>query len=202
VKWEESDSIIEQMIKGSTGELWGVRLENSDHFGILKTLLDTAGHTGTLLDVGCGAADVSRVWKGEYTGVDLDWVVEKVANVCNPGNKFIIGDATVESTIRSLPSSDVVLMNAFLDVLENPHHVFDVLMSLDTNKIIVHRQRLTQDQAYYEIRGSYGNTEIPSSVMSLNKIVSSIRKFPNAEFYLVQWQSDFYSFMVIKNEIR
>ena len=176
------------MIKGSTGELWGKRLEQSDHFAVLNNLLEAAGQTGSLIDLGCGAGDVTRAWKGEYTGVDLDWVIEKV-------------DATVESTIRKLPSADVVLMNAFLDVLENPHDVFDMIMTLNINKIIVHRQRLTQDQAYYETRGSYGNSEVPSSVMSLNRILTTLSKFPDAKFGILHWQSDVHSFIVIKNEV-
>ena len=202
MRWEENEKIIDQMIKGSTGELWGKRLEQSDHFAVLNNLLEAAGQTGSLIDLGCGAADVSRAWKGEYTGVDLDWVIEKVANVCNPGNNFIAGDATVESTIRKLPSADVVLMNAFLDVLENPHDVFDMIMTSNINKIIVHRQRLTQDQAYCETRGSYGNSEVPSSVMSLNRILTTLSKFPDAKFGILHWQSNVYSFIVDKNEVR
>lgn len=190
------------MIKGSTGELWGKRLEQSDHFSVLNNLLEAAGQTGLLIDLGCGAADVSRVWKGVYTGVDLDWVIEKVANNCNPGNKFIAGDATLESTIKTLPNADIFLMNAFLDVLENPHDIFDMIMTSNVNKIIVHRQRLTQDQEHHEIRGSYGNTEIPSSIMSLNRILMTIHKFPDAKFEILHWQSDIYSFIVVKNEVR
>jgi len=201
MNWEENEKIIDQMIKGSTGELWGARLEQADHYKILRDLLESAGQKGILLDVGCGAGDVARSWNGKYIGIDLDWVIEKVSKVCNPNFDFHSMKITPES-IKDFPDADVIFMNAFLDVLENPHEIFDTIMSSKCEKIIVHRQRLSQDKEYFEVRGSYANSKIPSSVMSLNKIVSSIHKFPNAEFALVHWQSDFYSFMVIKNEIR
>ena len=68
--WKESKDIIDQMIKGSNGTLWGFKLEGSNHFPILMNLLNKSGQSGLLLDIGCGAGDVSKFWKGEYLGID------------------------------------------------------------------------------------------------------------------------------------
>ena len=85
-KWEENKDIIRQMISGSNGTLWGNRLEQTGHYPVLKECLDIVGQSGLLIDLGCGAGDVSRVWRGDYLGIDFDWVIEKVAKVCNQAN--------------------------------------------------------------------------------------------------------------------
>ena len=60
---------------------------------------------------------------------------------------------------------------------------------------------MNKDQADYETRGSYGNSEFPSSVMSINRILTTLSKFPDAKFGILHWQSDVHSFIVIKNEV-
>ena len=199
MKWEESDAIIEQMIKGSTGELWGVKLEQSDHFLLLSHALNHVGIEGDLIDVGCGAGDVSRIWDGNYKGVDLDWVIERVSKVCNPGNDYISMNLEIEN-VKELPKARVALMNAFLDVRSDPHEMFEELLKLDIGNLIVHRQRLSQNSSSIDFRPGYGNTSVPSSVMSLDKIVADVENFsPGAKISLFHWQQDYYTFVVRKS---
>ena len=196
MKWEESDRIVEQMIKGSTGELWGVKLEQSDHFPLLSHVLNHVGNEGDLVDIGCGAGDVSRVWNGKYTGVDLDWVIRRVSKVCNPTHNYISLDLTVES-ILNLPRARVALMNAFLDVRDDPHEIFNQILAIDIDNLIVHRQRLSQNQNFVEKRPGYGGSEVPSSVMSLEKIAAAVEKLrPTSKISLFHWQQDYYTFIV------
>lgn len=196
MRWEESDNIVEQMIKGSTGELWGVKLEQSDHFPLLSHVLNHVGNEGDLVDIGCGAGDVSRVWKGNYTGVDLDWVIRRVSKICNPTCNYISLDLTVES-VSNLPKFRIALMNAFLDVRDDAHEIFDQILANNIDSLIVHRQRLSQNQHFVEKRPGYGGSEVPSSVMSLEKIVASVEKIrPTAKILLFHWQQDYYTFIV------
>lgn len=197
MSWVESDLLVEQMIKGSTGELWGKRLEGSDHFPILKQAIDLVGNYGTLLDIGCGAGDVSRVWNGKYTGVDLPWVVERVSKICNPNHDYLSIDLN-PLTIQNIPSSRVVLMNAFLDVRENPHELFESFLNLDVESFIVHRQRISQENDRIEYRkNGYIESIIPSSVMSWRRIAESVIKNDSkSNISLFHWQGDSYTFVV------
>ena len=195
-EWRESDLIVEQMIKGSTGELWGKRLEDTDHFPVLKQAIDLVGNFETLLDIGCGAGDVCRVWNGKYIGVDLSWVVERVSKKCNPLQEYISIDLD-SSTVFSLPESRVVLMNAFLDLREDSHDFFESLLKMKYENFIVHRQRLSQNNSKIEYRKSYGESTVPSSVMSWERICQSVMQSnSNSKISLIHWQGDNYTFIV------
>lgn len=198
MNWGESDHVVDQMIKGSTGELWGVTLEKTDHFPLLSHVLEIVGNENSLIDIGCGAGDVSRVWKGEYVGVDFDWVIERVAKICNPNSNYVSLDLNVDS-VKKLPKAKVALMNAFLDVREDPHEMFEQVMGLEIDSLVVHRQRLSQSSCVIDKRPGYGGTSVPSSVMSVDRIMSFTEKFaPNATISLFHWQQDFYTFIVRK----
>lgn len=195
-EWKESDLVVEQMIKGSTGALWGKRLEEADHFPVLKKAIDSVGNFGTLLDIGCGAGDVSRVWKGKYIGSDLPWVVERVSKKCNPAHEYFPIDLNT-STIQSLPSARVILMNGFLDVRDNPHEIFESLLKMNYENFIVHRQRLSQDSFKIEYLNSYGGTIVPNSIMSWNRINESVMQHDSkSKIYLIEWQGDSYTIIV------
>lgn len=193
--WIEDDQIIEEMIKGSSGELWGKKLEQTDHFPILNYFLN-ASNSVTLLDLGCGAGDVSRVWKKEYLGVDLPWVIERVSKVCNPKASYKSIDVTKEG-IAELPSSDCLLMNAFLDVQEEPLLLLQsICNSRKYKNIIIHRQQLTKKENIKEKKygKGYGNSVIPISYLSwedLNEIQVEYRIES-----VIKWAGDYHSFLM------
>ena len=196
MSWVESDLLVEQMIKGSSGELWGNTLEGSDHFPILKQAFSLVGNSGSLLDIGCGAGDVSRVWEGEYTGIDLPWVVERVSKVCNSTRNYLPIDLR-PSSLSLLPHARVVLMNAFLDVRDDPHEFLDALLKMNYENFIVHRQRLTNGSAKLEYRKSYGDSTVPSSIMSWDRIYQSVMSNDtNSKISVINWQSNWYTFVV------
>lgn len=195
VSWSENDMIIDQMIKGSTGELWGNRLEQSAHYPLLKSILEDIGHKGLLIDLGCGAGDVSRTWHGEYLGADLSWVIERVAKVCNTTAQYISLNAQNDD-LTSLPKCRCVLMNALLDVLEKPEEVLrKVCETVDTDYVVVHRQKIAEIP---EIRygKSYGDAIVAVSTLSeesLKKICLDY-KIKQAKFF--HWAGDYHSFIL------
>lgn len=187
-KWEDDPEIIKQMIDGSKGILWGNKLEQASHYPLLKYCLDEVGHSGLLIDVGCGAGDVSRVWKGQYLGVDLDWVVEKVSKVCNP-NSYLSADLTV--SIPALPSAKCVLMNAFLDVQENPEEILEQAMNeIDTEWFIIHRQKIGKSDGFVTGVG-YGNSSTPISVMSTDTVNKFLNKSKESKVF--RWDGEYYT---------
>jgi hypothetical protein len=195
MSWQESDKIVDQMIRGSNGSLWGFKLEQSSHFPILEKLLKISGQKDLLVDIGCGAGDVSRSWNGDYLGVDLDWVIKRVSRICNPSKTFLSLDITSKDTFYDIPKSNCLLMNAFLDVQENPLEVLEKFCrQVDTNWIIVHRQRIRNiEKTKIEYVPGYGGSLIPSSVISFKEI-NDIKQKYSKEFLIGLWENDWYSF--------
>lgn len=195
--WREDKSIIDSMNKASSGELWGHKLEGSSHFPLLKLILDRVGHHGLLLDVGCGAGDLSRVWGGQYVGVDLDWIIDNVSKSCNPDATFIKADIQ-KGDLKSLPECRVIFANAFLDVVHNPCEVLRKLCNLKSDYVIIHRQRVSKTKPdVVELRESYGDSQVPSSIITfqeLNEIANDFAVDKNVA--IAHWQSDSYSFIV------
>jgi hypothetical protein len=193
--WQESDKVVDQMIKGSTGELWGKKLEQAGHFPLLNHLLNEIGHQGLLIDIGCGAGDVSRVWKGEYLGVDLGWVVDRVARVCNSTQIYKHIDVQRDE-LSELPSCRCVLMNALLDVLDNPSVILKkVCKSIDTDFVIVHRQKLS-DVDSIQYGNGYGDSKVAISKMSIGTLKSICLECGIKSMKAFHWEGDYYSFIL------
>ena len=196
-KWEKDFEIIEDMRRGSEGSLWGHKLEQADHFPLLKSLLDEVGHDGLLIDLGCGAGDLSRVWSGQYLGADLDWILEEVAKKCNPAAEFMKFDV-FNDDIKDLPPSKAIIMNALLDVIEDPITILRKVCQADTDFVVVHRQKIveTKDDKV-EIGLSYGNSKVPVSkitIREMQEIVDDLSR--NKEVYIKKWNGDYYSFTI------
>jgi hypothetical protein len=192
-KWDDDDDIIKQMIQASNGTLWGNKLEQSNHYPILKKCLEFIGNDGLLIDLGCGAGDVSRTWEGNYLGVDLPWVIEKVAKVCNVA-QYISADLTQE--IPVLPKAKCILMNAFLDVQKNPHEILsNVIDKIEAEWIIVHRQKIGKIDDFM-LEKSYGDSFIPISTMSYKTIESFSSVVEIVE--IVPWENNYYSIVMKK----
>lgn len=189
--WKDDPEIVEQLIAGSTGKLWGNRLEQASHYPLLKHCLDEVGHTGLLIDVGCGAGDVSRVWKGQYLGLDLDWVIEKVSKVCNP-NRYL--SANLTAVIPTLPSAKCVLMNAFLDVQEKPDEFLERAMNvMDAEWFIIHRQKIGERDGFTK-GSSYGDSSVPVSVMSTDTVNKFLKRAKVSKAF--HWDGEYYTFMM------
>ena len=119
--WYDVKKCPEQMILGAKGELWPV-LKNSDHFPRLKDLIKTTSKDcTTLLDLGCGAAELSRLFPEYfYVGADLKQILENVSMKMNPGKNYIDFDIYNNETCSFINEYDIVVMNALIDVLEHP----------------------------------------------------------------------------------
>jgi len=195
--WKESDEVVKQMCKGSNGSLWGHKLEHADHFPILKSLLEKANNTGLLIDIGCGAGDVSRVWKGDYLGIDLDWVIEKVAKVCNPSFNFVMIDV-LNDDLSEIPSCNCLLMNAFLDMIEEPITVLrKIIKSIDANYVIVHRQKITATpHKELDFVTSYAGTVVPASKITKNSIEQFCQEMNVKDTMIIHWSGEYYSFIM------
>jgi hypothetical protein len=194
--WENNSKIIEQMIKGSTGELWGNKLEQTDHYKILKTMLEIVGNNdGILVDIGCGAGDVSRSWNGSYIGIDLDWIISGVAKKCNPNNEYISLDVVKDEVKLSGPVK-CVLMNAFLEMFPDPLSIIKkICCSIDADWIIIHRQKLG-NITHSTTNKSYANVDICCSMISFMDLEAFEQQMSIKEISIVNWTGDYYTFLM------
>jgi len=196
--WEKNDEIISQMIKGSSGELWGKTLEQSDHFHIMKKTLSHIDKSFTMVDIGCGAGDVSKFWEGNYLGVDLEWVINNVAKVRNPNQQFLSLNVVDNAKLIGSCAKKFLFMNAFLDVVQDPIELLEELIKLKPEAIVIHRQRV-DDNLKSEPRTSYAGAVVNSSVISKDDIKRITFKLnENSSVYFYHWYDEWYSIVITK----
>tara|TARA_R110000824_G_scaffold326953_5_gene513892 strand:- start:895 stop:1542 length:648 start_codon:yes stop_codon:yes gene_type:complete len=155
--WYNQIKTPEEMVRGATGILWPV-LEESTHFPILKRMLQAIPESlVSLLDVGCGAGDVSRICGTLfYLGADMPHILEHVARQVNPPARYKNFNA-YEDDFGFMRNYDIILMNAFVDVLEFPLEVLEKVLENCEGYIILHRQSISNNSPTCVITAdSYG----------------------------------------------
>jgi hypothetical protein len=101
-----------------------------------------------------------------------------------------------KDTLENFPSCKCVLMNALLDVLENPADVLQtVCENIPTEYIVVHRQKLSDVDSIQYGKG-YGDSTIAISQISAEtlKRVCIECGVKNAAIY--HWEDNYYSFIL------
>jgi len=175
--WYDSKKVPEQMILGAKGVLWPV-LEKSDHFPVLNTLMSLIDDdTFTLLDIGCGAAEISRIYpKYYYTGADLPHMIREVAMKMHPQNSYIPFDI-YEDDCGFIKDYDLVAMNAFIDVLEKPVEALTKVLTKAPKYVLIHRQTFNDEKETHLYKyPSYGGVDSYQSVINRNEYLSLQKK--------------------------
>lgn len=178
--WNDKEVCPEEMLKASRGVYWAVLEKNQDHFPILKKLLskafaDCSDVPINIADVGCGAGDLGRVivretdWRDHfltYEGFDLSHIIEKVSKVANPNNKYENFDAYDPAQDFSfLNKYQVVVMNAFIDVLERSVEVLRKVLLNAGDYVILHRQTFDENgKTRTTEHSSYGSISYQSII--------------------------------------
>ena len=191
--WYNTEETPEKMIEGAQGKLFPV-LKDSDHWPILRHLLSLCEDAETILDVGCGAAALSELISLKYTGCDLPHIIENVGKVSSPNADLIPFDF-YNDDLSFIKKYDVIVANAFIDVLDNPVVSLDNLMSVTKQYIIVHRQRLTESNSDSEKVESYAGFSY-SSILSLKDLETLCVKNNFKCLELVPWSGNSYSFLM------
>ncbi len=144
--WYNKDVLPQQMLEAASGKTWGFTLENAPHFNVLQESLNTCINGKTLLDIGCGAGEVGRIFTNfDYTGCDLEHIIENVAKKKNPKLKYFSFDA-YESSFEFCKNYDVVLCNGFLSELALCGGVLEKILQHTKKYIVIHRQVFLNDE--------------------------------------------------------
>tara|TARA_R110001583_G_scaffold50847_2_gene158679 strand:- start:1237 stop:1872 length:636 start_codon:yes stop_codon:yes gene_type:complete len=165
--WYDSKSVPEQMLLGAKGVLWPV-LEKSDHFPVLNTLMSSINNDAfTLLDIGCGAAEISRIYPSYYyTGADLAHIIKEVARKMHPQNSYVSFDI-YEDDCHFIKDYDLVVMNAFIDVLEKPVTGLTKVLTNAPKYVLMHRQTFNDEKETHLYKyPSYGGVDSYQSVIN------------------------------------
>jgi hypothetical protein len=171
VTWYDDKIVPEEMIRGAKGEIPGfLILEHSSHFPILKSLIDLCKDCKTLLDIGCGSAEVSRVFSNfDYTGADLENIINLVSKKMHPQNNYIIFDA-YDNDFKFVKNHDIILMNSFLSEIQNSEEILSKILKFAKNYVIIHRQDIIKESTKNEEYNSYGGTKATNSFLNSESI--------------------------------
>lgn len=176
--WYNHEELPKAMLNAVEGRIAGWKqLEDSDHFFSLKNSFVCCSGGNTLLDLGCGAAEVSRVFKNfDYTGADLPHIIEKVSKKRNPDKNYVFFDANSDN-YSFLKIYDIILMNSFLSEIPDYFKVLNNILFYSKKYIIIHRQLFEEDgdsriEDYY----SYANIKTTKTIINYKEFLNLCEK--------------------------
>lgn len=181
-------------------------LEELAHGKVLKELFNLLPNDAeSVLDIGCGNAKANTIIGRyrTYTGLDLPNNIETIAKVNYPDLEYIKCDLMGDYDLRFIITYDVVLMNAFIDVMQFPLLILIKILRECGNYVIIHRQEIHNGSTDTLINPSYSgftyHTMLSAATFNwiLNKYNFEIIYETDAGF-----GGNWRSFILKKNEIR
>lgn len=175
--WYDKSIVPSEMVKGAKAEIPGwKKLEHTDHFKALDHLIQSI-KVKNIVDIGCGAAEVGRIYKDiRYLGVDLGHVIESVAKVVNPNLEYQEFDAN-DSEFGFIYDYDLVLMNGFLSEMEDPIEILESILSNCKKYVIIHRQDFTEGPTSIRTYNSYGGIHATNSIINMDEFEQICSKY-------------------------
>jgi hypothetical protein len=171
--WYNDDILPNEMVSGAIGQKGWVRLEHSEHFKVLDGLVKLV-NPKKIADVGCGAAELGRVYIGiNYTGFDLPHIIEKVSKVVNKNLKYENFDAN-DFDYTVFKEYDLLICNGFISELTNPIEVLKKLIENTSGYLIIHRQFFSNETNFSEYM-TYGELTTIRSHISLDEFNTLLR---------------------------
>jgi len=165
--WYNDKEIPESMYKAVTGQISGwSQLEHSNHFNSLNQCFQWCREAKSVLDLGCGAAEVSRVFSNyDYAGADLEHIIKNVAEKKNPNKSYIIFDINLDDC-EFLKKYDIILMNGFLSEIPDYFRVLNKILLNSKKYIIIHRQEIQETPSTLENYVSYAGLTTTKTIIN------------------------------------
>lgn len=178
--WYQQDQIVAEMLKNY--DVYLPLMDATVHIKTLKKIIELLPPGQNILDVGCGTAQISLLFKQHnYVGADMDFIILRVASVKHPENCYGIFNAEqpiLDFRHKDGKKPDVILMNAFIDVMQYPLQTLEkVLQNNNVQKIILHRQEFTKTGETRVIKNpSYGG-QTYHSIICIDDFYELIKKY-------------------------
>jgi len=154
----------------------GVNLQNALYGKVIKGLFSMIPvEERKVIDLGCGSTRVIvLIGDREYVGADLPRVIDTISKVINPKLKFIRCDVT-EEELDFLFEYDIVLMDAFIDVMQYPLKILDKVLQNCSKYILLSRQEIVKGETNVIKNPSYNGFTYHTEIgrRDFNDIVKS-----------------------------
>lgn len=149
--WGSSENVLKTMLNKSIAR----PLEKTKHFPVLDNLINLCNSNSSIVDLGCGTADVGRVYSDrKYLGMDLSVVIDNVSKIKNPTLNY--KHFNIEEELpNEIKDYDIILMNGVLSEMKNPIDILKKILVLNIKYIIIHRQDFTNRPTYIKNYKSY-----------------------------------------------
>lgn len=182
--WHTSE-VIHEMNKNYTVYL--ELMDQTEHIQVLKKQINIIElalwfKQKKVIDLGCGTAQISRLFDPSlwtYTGVDLPQIIEGCAKKWHPEHNYIAADLTqanVFDTQIDLSKHDVVLMNAFIDVMPDPIVMLERVLSKAKRYVILHRQEFLLNSFTTVTQKDSYNAQTYHSQINMKEFLELLKK--------------------------
>lgn len=140
--WYQGDSLYKSMIESVKNHK---PLNEVGHGEKLIELIELIPEKNLdFLDAGCGGALCNTITNGHsYTGADLEHVINNVSMKCFPDLEYLEMDL-IEDSLESLESFNIILLNAILDIMEDPITLLERILKHSKKYVIIHRQQIVE----------------------------------------------------------
>ena len=162
--WYNDDVLPKDMINAATGKKWGF-LEDSQHFKVLDSFIKELDFKN-IADVGCGPGDLGRLYNNiNYTGFDLEHIIEKVAKEVNPNLNYKYFDLNYDD-YSEFKGFDLIICNGVLSEIKNPINIISKILKNTDKYFLIHRQFFSSENSSLTYN-TYGDLPTNREIISL-----------------------------------
>lgn len=197
--------------------------EMNRNYPVYKNLMDTTQHIHTIkqhietiankeeekqtvIDIGCGTAQISLLFdktKFEYEGADLTPILQHCAHHWHPENIYLPFNAET-SYYYFLKNYDIVLTNAFIDVMEHPLAILEKILANAKKYVILHRQEISNSKPTHVFLNPAYSGETFHSIINKMDFINLINQYNFTIVNQLQcgfsnWENNGDSFLLKKN---
>lgn len=159
--WYDKKSIVDEMNKNYPG--YKNLMDTENHIQVFKQhiahILAKETEKQNVIDIGCGTAQISILFDKQhfdYEGADLTHILQYCAQNWHPENIYLPFNAEL-SHYYFLRNYDVVVANAFIDVMEHPLAILEKMLANSKKYVILHRQEISAlKPTHTTLNESYG----------------------------------------------
>lgn len=160
--WHDTKTIIDEMNRNYP--VYKKLMATEPHIQVFKQHVERILQLETtkqkVMDVGCGTAQISLLFDEKhftYEGCDLAHTLRYCAMYWHPHYEYSIFSAEL-SHYYFLRNYDIVVANAFIDVMQHPLAILEKVLANSTKYVILHRQEISATKpTHTTIQPSYGN---------------------------------------------